>query len=200
MAKKRTIKSDDTKIVVAVTQRSERDVTKSFNSTNIDWSVIEKQLFQWGDLFLASKKLRVTISFNHQYIESGQASSGTNKRGASSTIQRMLTERTLQLNAEEEASGEPSIRRDVYKLMRCLGPPCNLGPYCWPDPIGKKRYRLRTHHFKSLIRYIEQGHKLETPDDVPEEIRQQLYAEGVAEHIIGDIDEWVKECKRAWTE
>lgn len=83
----------------------------------------------------------------------------------------MLTERTLQLDAEEESSGEPSIWRDVYKLMRCPGPPCNLGPYCWPDPIGKKHYKLRTHHFKSLIRHVEQGHKLEIPDDVPEEIR-----------------------------
>lgn len=46
MAKKRTIKSEDTKIVVAVTQRSERDVTKSFDSTNIDWPVIEKQILQ----------------------------------------------------------------------------------------------------------------------------------------------------------
>jgi hypothetical protein len=27
------------------------------------------------------------------------------------------------------------------------------------------------------VRHVEQGHKLETPDDVPEEIRQQLYTE-----------------------
>jgi hypothetical protein len=46
MAKNRTIKSNDTKIVVTVIQRSERDVIKSFNSTNIDWSIIEKQLLQ----------------------------------------------------------------------------------------------------------------------------------------------------------
>jgi hypothetical protein len=23
---------------------------------------------------------------------------------------------------------------------------------------------------------------------------------GITKHIVGDIDEWVKECKRAWTE
>ena len=89
----------------------------------------------------------------------------------------MLTGRTLQLDAEEETSREPSIWRDVYKLLRCPGPPCNLGPYYWPDPIGKRHYKLKTHHFKSLIRQVEQGYKLETPDDVPEEIRQQLYTE-----------------------
>jgi len=64
-----------------------------------------------------------------------------------------------------------------FKLLRCPGPPCNLGPYYWPDPIGKRHYKLKTHHFKSLIRQVEQGYKLETPDDVPEEIRQQLYTE-----------------------
>jgi hypothetical protein len=44
LAKKRTVKSEDTKIVVTVTQRSERDVTKSFDDTDIDWPVIERQL------------------------------------------------------------------------------------------------------------------------------------------------------------
>ena len=69
------------------------------------------------------------------------------------------------------------MSRPVYTTFRCLGPSCNLGPHCWRDPIGKKHYKLKTHHFKGLIRYVEQGSQLLTQDDVPEDIRQQLYAE-----------------------
>ncbi|KAG4428523.1 hypothetical protein IFR05_015992 [Cadophora sp. M221] len=52
-------------------QRSEPSLTKSFEETKIDWLVIETQLIAWGDLFLASKKLRVNISFNYNYVETG---------------------------------------------------------------------------------------------------------------------------------
>jgi hypothetical protein len=83
----------------------------------------------------------------------------------------------MQLDAEEESSRQPSIWRDVYNLMRCPGPPCNLGPHCWRDPAGKKHYKLKTHHLKALIRHVQHGGQLRTHDDVPEDIRQQLYRE-----------------------
>lgn len=59
--------------------------------------------------------------------------------------------------------------------MQCPGPPCDKGPYCWCDPVGKKHYLLRPYHLKSLIRFVEQGGILESHNDMPEEIRQQLY-------------------------
>ncbi|KAF2844062.1 hypothetical protein T440DRAFT_410910 [Plenodomus tracheiphilus IPT5] len=61
--------------------------------------------------------------------------------------------------------------------MRCPGPPCNLGPHCWRDPFGKRHYKLRTHHLKALVGLAQQGHILKTHDDVPDDIREQLYAE-----------------------
>jgi hypothetical protein len=61
--------------------------------------------------------------------------------------------------------------------MRCPGPPYNLGPYCWRDNAGKKHYKLKTHHLKGLIRHVEEGGTLETHDDIPDDIREQLYAE-----------------------
>ena len=61
--------------------------------------------------------------------------------------------------------------------MRCPGQPCNLGPHCWRDPHGKKHYKLRTHQLKALIRCVAQGGQLRSHDDVPEDVRQQLYAE-----------------------
>ena len=42
---------DDTNVVVSVTGRSERDLTKRFNELDIEWPVVENQLVQWSDLF-----------------------------------------------------------------------------------------------------------------------------------------------------
>jgi hypothetical protein len=178
LAKNRPVKSEDTNVVVSVTERSQRDLTKRFDDTDVDWTVIERQLVVWGDWFRAGKKLRLNLSFN--YVETSQSlapSLRTDKRGFSSTTQHMLTERAAQLDVEEESSRQPSIWRKVYSLMRCPSPPCHLGPHCWRDPVGKKHYKLKTHHLKSLIRYADQGYELQTHDDVPEDIRQQLYAE-----------------------
>jgi len=176
--KNRPLRSEDTTVVVSVSDRSERDLTKRFDDTNIDWAVIQKQLLAWGELFRVGKKLRLILSFN--YVDASQSSTallrGPNQRGRASTTNQMLAERAAQLDAEE-SSGQPSIWREVYNLMRCPGPPCDLGPYCWCDPDGKKRYKLNTHHLRSLIRYVEQGHELRTHSDVPKHIRDQLYAE-----------------------
>ncbi|KAK7883396.1 hypothetical protein LTR67_011267 [Exophiala xenobiotica] len=88
----------------------------------------------------------------------------------------MLAQRDLQLNAEEEASGRPAIWQRAYAIFRCPGS-CDHGPHCWIDPAGKKRYRLRAPHFRSLIEYVAKDGILETHDDVPLDIRQQLYLE-----------------------
>ncbi|KAI3290537.1 hypothetical protein DTO002I6_6460 [Penicillium roqueforti] len=62
--------------------------------------------------------------------------------------------------------------------MRCPGPPCrHEGQYCWQDPEGKRHYRLKTHHLKALVKYVEQGGVLETYAGVPDSVREQLYAE-----------------------
>jgi hypothetical protein len=57
-------------MVVSVTERSERDLTKRFDETEIGWTVIERQLVAWRELFHAGKELRVYLSFN--YLETGQ--------------------------------------------------------------------------------------------------------------------------------
>ncbi|GAA93055.1 hypothetical protein AKAW_11167 [Aspergillus luchuensis IFO 4308] len=89
----------------------------------------------------------------------------------------MLTERDARIDAED-VSGQHTVWRDVYKKMRCPGPPCRHdGQYCWQDPLGKKHYKLKTHHLRSLVKFVENGGELETHEDVPDDIRQQLYGE-----------------------
>jgi hypothetical protein len=105
LAKNRPIKSEDTIVVVSVTECSQRDLTKRFDDTDIDWTVIERQLVVWGELFPAGKKLRLNLTFN--YVETSQLSAissrKANKSSASSITQQILTERAALLNTKEES-------------------------------------------------------------------------------------------------
>jgi len=142
------LKSDFTSVVVSVTQRKEPDLTKVFDKTDIDWAVIESQLVAWGELYREGKRLRLNLSFN--YVETSHSSNTSlgrvDKRGPSSTTRQMLAEGDAQIDAEHASTGHPPIWRHVYNLMRCPGSPCHLGPHCWVDPVGKKHYKLNSHH------------------------------------------------------
>lgn len=171
------VELDDTTIVVSVNHRTQDDLTLSFDQTDIDWPAVEKQLLAWGDLFRTGKKLTLNISFN--FVESNHGSKfglkATDKRGASSVTQRMLIERDAEINADEEATGQPPPWTDVYSLMRCSGRACELGPHCWRDPISKKHIKLTVQNLRGLVNHVEQGGRLTSHDDVPDSIREKLY-------------------------
>ena len=154
--KNRSVRSEDTNVVVSVTQRKEHDLTKRFADISIDQAVVENQLIAWGEFYRAGKKLRLKLSFN--YVDTSQSSNTSlgrvDKRGSSSTTRQMLAEGDAQQDAEQASSGPPPAWRHVYNLMRCPGPSCNKGPYCWRDPRGKKHYKLNTRHLKSFIMYV----------------------------------------------
>lgn len=70
---------------------------------------------------------------------------------------------------------QPAVR-EVYELMRCPGPPCQLKPYCWYDFSTAKRYRLLTAHLKLLVQYRMKGNKVKSYADVPDHVRRKIYA------------------------
>jgi len=176
LAPNRRVCCDDTDVKVSVTGSRKRCLTRRFEKTTIDWPVVEKQLIDWGQLLRSGKKLRVDISFN--YKDSSPDSANSPKRGngrGSSATKRMLAQRDAQLDEEQQTTGKPSAWNEVYALMRCPGPPCDRGPHCWRDPFGKKHYPLTPRLLKALIKYVEDDNTLKSQDDVPQDIRQQLY-------------------------
>ncbi|ODM18800.1 hypothetical protein SI65_05417 [Aspergillus cristatus] len=173
----RWVRLDDTSIVASVRDRSQQDLHQQFERTNIRWTVIEKQLLMWSNLSRLGKQIKLQISIN--YIEDSNAtlSRSGEKRASTSVTRRMLAERDTQIDAEN-VSGQASAWRDVFRKLRCPGPPCrNKNGYCFQDPIGKKHYKLLTYHVKRLARLVEKGHICETHEDMPVDIRDELYTE-----------------------
>ncbi|KAK4077980.1 hypothetical protein Purlil1_12178 [Purpureocillium lilacinum] len=169
---RKSYKLDETNISVSVTERGERDFTKRFDELDIDWLVIEKQLEDWSDLFRAGRKLRIEISFICK--EDTQTSMITRSgRGATGA---QLMERNGIIEGQQ-AAGQPTVWAAVYQLMRCSGHPCkNQGGYCFRDPDSKRHFPLDTGVMTKLVRFAEDGNVLDTHKDVPEAIRELIYA------------------------
>ncbi|KAF4772737.1 hypothetical protein HER10_EVM0009053 [Colletotrichum scovillei] len=174
LAANKLFKPDDTTVIVSVRDRSEEDLVKRFDDLEIEWEVVETQLRTWSHLFRAGKKLKISVSFN--YVETGPRPCRTTGTKRSAT-QRMLAERDAELEGERNRTGQAPSWERVYSLMRCPGPPCNLGPHCWVDDNGGKHHKLMTRHLTSLVAYVEDGGMLESHSDIPSSIRELLYAE-----------------------
>ncbi|KDN71115.1 hypothetical protein CSUB01_11497, partial [Colletotrichum sublineola] len=171
-SKKKTYETSATTVIMSVpNDRSEDKVTKHFPKLQIDWSVVERQLQGWSQLLRAGKRLKLFVQID--YVECAPTGRPAG-RGATATG---LAERSARIDAEQEATGEVDPWRQVYQLMRCPGAPCDNGKWCWQDGARKMHHKLLDHHMRELVRWVQQGHQLVTHDDVPEEIRAQLYAQ-----------------------
>jgi hypothetical protein len=169
----RSLKAAFTSVIASVTQRKEDPFVKRFDDISIDWAEIESQLFAWGSFYKAGKKLKVSLAFD--YIDTSNTTSRSG--GSASTTRQMLGIGNLQVDAEQHSSGQTSVWRKVYQIFHCRGHPCNKGPYCWCDPIGKKHHKLNSDTMQSLVDYALAGNTLERHEDVPQSMRQQLYDE-----------------------
>lgn len=166
----------DTVIVVSVSKRAERDLTKQFVGFDIDWAVIKDKLVSWACHFHVGERLTLKVLFR---FRPGTAASQTSNRakGRRSTTRRLRRGQALRRDAKEHATGEAACWRTVYRIMRCPGRPCpNSAQYCFRDQSGK-HFKLLTAHMRQLVAYMLQGNKFETQSDVPIFIREQLYAE-----------------------
>ncbi|KAK4148823.1 hypothetical protein C8A00DRAFT_19406 [Chaetomidium leptoderma] len=174
MPRNKCYEPDETNVVVSVTDRSQRDLTKRFDELEIDWEVVEDQLMAWSHLLRDGKRLRIDISVIYKEANQPVAvrTQQITRRGGVTAIQ--LAERA-ELLEEQEASGLTTVWKEVYTLMRCTGPPCQ-GTYCWRDPDNRKHYKLDTSVLTKLVDYAEEGNTLRTHGDVPPWIRELIYA------------------------
>lgn len=150
---------EETIVVVSVTDRSERDLTKRFDELNVDWQMVEEQLYKWSPLFRAGKKLRVDISFICKEEPHG-----------SRVVHQQQRDRLLET---QEAAGQPRVWKDVYDLMRCNGNLCQ-GTYCYVDE-RRKHMGLNTSILTKMVEYAEQGNELRTHRDVPPYLLDMIY-------------------------
>lgn len=173
----RRVRLDEITLAVSVLQHRSQNVHQQSESTEIDWTDIEEQLLEWGNLIEKGKQLKLDISVDYIADDTGREPPRTgDKRGTSSTTNKMLSDRDARIDAEIN-SAQPTAWRDVYKKMRCPGSCKNKDWYCWLDPNGKKHYPLESYHLKRMARLVEDGLlDLDGHDDVPSEIREQLYA------------------------
>ena len=83
-------------------------------------------------------------------------------------------------DAERQSTSRAVIWYNMYQLMRCPGPPCLRGPYCWINPNGKKRYKLPSLILTETVKYVENDDDNELNDhcQVPGYVRDMIYAEG----------------------
>lgn len=174
----RRVRLEEITLTASVLQyRSQPAVHQHSDGTNIDWTVIEEQLLDWGNLIEKGRQLRLDISIGYTADTSVPVSQKGDKRGTNSRTAQMLSERDARIDAEL-TSGQPTAWRDVYEKMRCPGSCKNQDWYCWQDPNGKKHYPLQSYHLRRLTKLVEAGQlDLDGHDDVPGEIREQLYAE-----------------------
>lgn len=156
-------KFDEAKIAVSVTKRAERDFHQCYREENIDWAVVEDQLKSWSHLLRRGERLLVAITF--VYKEVG---------GSSTMLTRAAAARGTRAQ-HEERKRLAGTWQEVYKILRCPGPPCALGPHCWIDPDdGNKHYKVWTPEITCLIDHVSAGNRFDSHRDMPEFLRENI--------------------------
>lgn len=174
----RSVQAVETDVEVKVTGRSQEDFVTQYERSNIDWLQVERQLLKCGGWFSKGKKLRVIICFRYREVNAATNTQKSNgKRGRGSASEQMRAELTDEVDAEQAVTSRPAAWQHVYALFRCPGPPCDLKPWCWFDSRKNKRFELKAHHLRTLVRHKQSDQSLDTHDQIPETLREQIYRE-----------------------
>ncbi|EHK19828.1 uncharacterized protein TRIVIDRAFT_68184 [Trichoderma virens Gv29-8] len=154
---KSPLTASDTQILLSVSDRKTSSITKRFSKLDINWLFVAKQLQEWSRFLTDDKRTKA-----------GQLPQCAGPMP-------LKVQREARISAERAVLGRPESWRQVIALVRCPGPPCNKGPYCWRD--GQTHYKLLSHHLKMLVDEVQKGHSMQTHNDIPEHIREELHAE-----------------------
>ncbi|KAJ5808848.1 hypothetical protein N7474_010117, partial [Penicillium riverlandense] len=137
--------SEGTAVTISVNDRSQRNLEKFYNSTNINWKPVEKQLRKWSNLLRIGRKLTIDVAFNYREDDDGHtmpSSRRVEKRGRVSATSRMLAECKAHIDAEEETTRRPSTWSLVYDRTRCGIRSCPLNLEGHDDVPGDIRRDL----------------------------------------------------------
>lgn len=168
---KSPLTASDTQILLSVSDRKTSSITKRFSKLDVNWLFVAKQLQEWSRFLTDDKVKKLKVEITFYYVED-KSRTAPAVRGANAT---QGAEREARISAERAVLGRPESWRQVIALVRCPGPPCNKGPYCWRD--GQTHYKLLSHHLKMLVDEVQKGHSMQTHNDIPERIREELHAE-----------------------
>ena len=83
----------NTVVVVSVSKRAERDLTKEFAGLDVDWSVIEEKLESWACYFREGKRLTVKVTFRFRPLDAPPQTRGG--RARPSATRRMRHQQTM---------------------------------------------------------------------------------------------------------
>ncbi|KAF1729921.1 hypothetical protein CRV24_010465 [Beauveria bassiana] len=128
---------DETIVVISVENTRGRGLKDKVSGHNIRWNVVDQHIERLSWLFLAGKKITVSLEFIYQEVISDSAAparSGKKKRKTQSEVQR------------ERMKAESGLWNRVYKRHRCRGRYCKKGPHCAVDRHGN-HHKL---HYKDL--------------------------------------------------
>jgi hypothetical protein len=156
---------DETTITVSNSKRGVPPYTRRFPKLIIEWADVENKVRSWSNL---GDSLKVVISFIYKEAQptstKGKAGRGATKKH-SAALDRLV--------AEQEASGTRAVWKDVYRLMECISATCtNRGFSCWRHK--DKHHKLDSDIMDRLVDRAEQGYRMDTHDDVPEDIRELI--------------------------